>query len=510
MSRHKWLLLCAVSLGAVTAARPASAQQAISREDIEAMRAQISALQQEVRALKGRVNSTERTAEKTAKTQAAGLPSSKAPAPPPPTAVAKMSPGFQPSICTPDGRNCIAITSRLQFDVGGYNYRPNSRFTPVQRLDDGVNARRARIGVLGTFMGDWNYALIYDFGGSSDGFGGTAPGSLPGGGTSGIENAYLSYVGIPGLAIEAGYMDVIYTLGESMSSNDMMFMERASSAIVATNIAAGDFRSAAGARWYNDSFWLGAYATGPSSGAIHVGQSTSPAGTTEQFGGVARAVWHVANRKDFGVHIGADAEALFKPAENSATGIASLTLSDRPELRIDPTSLLTTGAIANVTSAQVYSAEAAANYGPFLLQGEYFFYNVDRASGLSSLSFNGGYVEAGWIITGESRAYNGSRAAYSGVVPNHPFSWADGGWGAWEIAARYSVVDLNDRLGSPDGVAGGKQAIITAGLNWYVNRNIRFMINYLHGTIDRQTSATDFTDAGAKFDAVAMRTQVAF
>ena len=86
----------------------------------------------------------------------------------------------------------------------------------------------------------------------------------------------------------------------------------------------------------------------------------------------------------------------------------------------------------------------------------------------------------------------------------------NGGWGAWEIAARYSVVDLNDRLGSPDGVAGGKQAIITAGLNWYVNRNIRFMINYLHGTIDRQTSATDFTDAGAKFDAVAMRTQVAF
>src|SRR5262245_3595006 len=59
-------------------------------------------------------------------------------------------------------------------------------------------------GLLGKFFEDWNYALIYDFGGSSDGFGGTAavgpaPGTpvgfLPGGATSGIENAYLSYTG---------------------------------------------------------------------------------------------------------------------------------------------------------------------------------------------------------------------------------------------------------------------------------------------------------------------------
>jgi phosphate-selective porin OprO/OprP len=54
------------------------------------------------------------------------------------------------------------------------------------------NARRARIGVVDKFLGDWDDALIYDFGGSSDGFGGTARtggtavGFLPGGGLSGI------------------------------------------------------------------------------------------------------------------------------------------------------------------------------------------------------------------------------------------------------------------------------------------------------------------------------------
>ena len=69
---------------------------------------------------------------------------------------------------------------------------------------------------------------------------------------------------------------------------------------------------------------------------------------------------------------------------------------------------------------------------------------------------------------------------------------------------------MNDQLGTVGGAAGGKQTVYTLGLNWYVNRNIRFMLNYLHGTVDKQLSATNTADAGAKFDAVAMRTQIAF
>src|SRR6266850_2042314 len=139
----------------------------------------------------------------------------------PSDAVVKM-PGNRPTICTADDRNCIAITSRMHFDGGGYDYHPNTPATVPQRLDNGVNVRRARIGVIGKFMEDWNYALIYDFGGSSDGFAGTASaggvpvGFLPGGALSGIENAYLSYTGFKPfggkMAIEGGVMDVPYAL----------------------------------------------------------------------------------------------------------------------------------------------------------------------------------------------------------------------------------------------------------------------------------------------------------
>ncbi len=51
---------------------------------------------------------------------------------------------------------------------------PNTAATVPQKLDSGENLRRARIGLAGKFFSDWNFALIYDFGGTSDGFGGAA------------------------------------------------------------------------------------------------------------------------------------------------------------------------------------------------------------------------------------------------------------------------------------------------------------------------------------------------
>jgi len=441
--------------------------------------------------------------------------------PPRPDAIVKM-PNNRPTICTADEQNCIALTSRLDFDAGGYDYRPNTANTKPQRLDDGVNARRARIGVLGKFLGDWNYVLFYDFADSSDGFagtasaGGTTVGFLPGGGLSGIERAYLSYTGVKPfggqLAIEGGYMKVPYALDKATSSNDTLFLEGASSEVIAVNIAAGNRRSAFGARWYNDIFWAGAYATGPTTGAIHSASSADPNGSTEQLGATARVAGQVISDNDYSLHLGADAEFLIKPPHNLVDNSFTLKLSDRPELRIDPAEIIDTGSMMGVSGAQVYSAEAAATYGPLFFQGEYFWYDVARNNlpGLPSLKFDGGYAQASLVLTGETHPYIPAYAAYGGIIPANPFSPWGGGWGAWEIAGRVSTVSLNDQLGTANGVAGGRQTIYTAGLNWYVNSNVRFMFDYLHGSIAKQVSPTNTGDAGTKFDAFAMRTQVAF
>ena len=113
-------------------------------------------------------------------------------------------------------------------------------------------------------------------------------------------------------------------------------------------------------------------------------------------------------------------------------------------------------------------------------------------------------------MTGETHKYNPGSASYCGVVPRTRSRWTGGGWGAWEIAGRVSTMDLNDQLGTATGIAGGRQNIYAAALNWYVNGNVRFMLNYLHGDVAKQISPTNAGDAGSKFDAFAMRTQVAF
>jgi phosphate-selective porin OprO and OprP len=244
---------------------------------------------------------------------------------------------------------------------------------------------------------------------------------------------------------------------------------------------------------------------------------------SEQYGAFTRAAGQIVSGKDangwaYSAHLGGEAEFLIQPPRNLVTGAQTLTLSDRPELRIDPTALITTGAIANVSDAQVYSVEAAATYGPLFFQGEYFWFNVDRTAetglppviGAPSAKFDGGYAEASWMLTGETHPYNPATAAYGAIKPLRPFALDGYSWGAWELAGRVSTMDLNDQLASAAGIAGGRQTIYTAGLNWYVNGNVRFMLNYLHGDIAKQASSISSADVGSRFDAIAMRTQIAF
>src|SRR5229473_2401757 len=528
MSRTKSGVATAVSLIGLMLASQAHAESGGNDQEIALLRQQLRLLEQKLDKLQKQTSAnTTAAANANAKVDATAKVANANAAipvkgPVAPSGAVVTMPGNRPTICTDDGLNCVAITGRIHLDGGGYDYHPNTAATVPQRLDNGVNARRARIGLVGKFMGDWNFGLIYDFGGTSDGFastagaGGAAVGFLPGGALSGLENAYLSYTGFKpfggNLAIEGGVMDLPYTLDEASSSNDIPFMERASSGITATNIAAGDFRSAFGARWYTDTFWAGAYVTGPTTGAIHSASSVNPPGTTEQYGVIARAAGQIVSGKDYSLHIGGDAEWLLQPPHNLIAGTQTLTLSDRPEVRIDPTTLVSTGALAGVSGAQVYSAEAAGTYGPLFFQGEYFWFNVDRNAfaPLPSLKFKGGYAEAAYVLTGETRPYNPGSASYGGIAPANPFSLSGGGWGAWEIAGRYSTIDLNDQIATASGAAGGRQTIYTLALNWYLNRNVRLMFDYLHGDVAKQVSPTNFADTGSKFNAFAMRTQVAF
>jgi phosphate-selective porin OprO/OprP len=112
-------------------------------------------------------------------------------------------------------------------------------------------------------------------------------------------------------------------------------------------------------------------------------------------------------------------------------------------------------------------------------------------------------------------------------VPEHVFTPWDGPCcGAFELAARYSTINLNNNFtpgvaptpGS-NAVGGGTQTVYAAGLNWYPNANVRFLFDFLHGRINKRFSTAAGggitgtplgTPVGGEFNAVVMRTQVAF
>ncbi len=65
-------------------------------------------------------------------------------------------------------------------------------------------------------------------------------------------------------------------------------------------------------------------------------------------------------------------------------------------------------------------------------------------------------------------------------------SWSVTGWGAWEIAARYSYANFdspNIPLNSSGQVQASRETLLTFGLNWYLNEYFRFMFNYDHAIV---------------------------
>ncbi len=141
----------------------------------------------------------------------------------------------------------------------------------------------------------------------------------------------------------------------------------------------------------------------------------------------------------------------------------------------------------------VIGVEAALVCGSFSVQGEYIQAFVNRGEG-SDLEFNSFYVQGSYIFTGEHRHYATDVAEFGRIRPQRNFG-DDGGMGAWEVAVRYSYLDLND-----EDLRGGRVSDVSAGLNWYVDPNVRVSWNYVHSNAHDSGFANIFQ----------MRLQVAF
>ena len=409
-------------------------------------------------------------------------------------------PQGRPTFTSNDGRFSAAVGLQLHYDIGGYfqgSRAPDTRGVP--RLNTfGENLRRGRVPFVFKYD-DVQVNLTPDFGSSPDG-------------TPTLFEANINWSPVKSLVATVGYYKPQYTLQDSMSSNDFLLLERPSIVEIARGIAAGDARAVVGARYAPDRYFLAGYLTGGT-----YGSQTASLAQPQQTGIAVRAAGRPVATADWDLHLGVSASDAFR-IQRTATG-QTLTLQDRPELRIDQNRLVSTGAL-NARSAYTYGPEFGLRWRNVMLQGEYIRIGVDRTNGGASaqtpgLAFSGGYAEASWVITGEPRKYVSAAGAFGAPKPQHPFSIKNGGYGAFELVARYSHLDLNDKVtralaaSSTGGVYGGTQTVYAVGLNWYPNEQLRLMLDYDIINVDRLNPAGT-TQVGQRIQAVALRAQAAF
>jgi phosphate-selective porin OprO/OprP len=394
----------------------------------------------------------------------------------------------RPTFASADGKTTISLRGRLSLDYANYfqddagplatDFRRGSfgdatEASRARDLNDGTNFRRAQFGIEGKIENDWQYSLIYEFGGSGQEDGGR------------IQDLYLQYNGFDWVRLRAGAFGPSVGYDDSISNADSLFLERASPAELQRQIAGGEGRTGVAA-YSNGEEWFGSVAV---TGAPIATQSFD-----EQLALVARVAWLPIKSNDFNLHVGANATYLLR-APDQGPDVAqryTLRLRDRPEIRVDGTRLIDTGNI-NTDTLLAPGLEAAANFQNFYVQGEYFLYQFERElpGGLPDPDFSGWYVQAAWALTGETRNWNAANGVFSGLKPAKPLSFDGDGWGALELALRYSFSDLNyreDLLPAAGGIRGGEQEAWTVGLNWYVNNNIRFLLDYQFVEVDRLSS----------------------
>lgn len=302
----------------------------------------------------------------------------------------------------------------------------------------GFNNRRARMGMGGKITDNWDGQVEVDF----------ADGSIS------PADFRLRRSFAHGGRLWIGQFKVPIGLNELTSSNEITFIERSSP----NNVIGVARRMGVAYELFGDKIGFKTMVYGRALGQRSAIEGDMP------LGAALRVVF--APRVLGGqLHL-AGAVAYEDLNDNN-----NLRLRDRPEARDSKggSVYLFDLPLTEVNNTLRTGLELLYINGPFSIEGEYLNLNVKRNEGTEP-SFSGFHVQTSYLLTGESRSY--SKGAVGGIKPSRES-------GAWELAARYSSIDLNEGE-----FQGGKQDNITLGLNYYATSRLRFMMNFVFMNAD--------------------------
>lgn len=368
------------------------------------------------------------------------------------------------SIQSADGQNQVRLRGVLHFD---------GRFMADDDTDltDQWQATRVRPILEGTVGGIYDFRFTPDFGQ----------------GRTVIQDAYVTGRFKPGFQVTAGKFKAPVGLERLQSANDIRFVSRAFPTSLAPNRDLG--LQAAGNLADNQFSYAVAWLNGSNDG-----------GSSEAFGDVdlnddkewaARVFLHpFASSDNFALQgLGLGIAGTYTDQAGTATQPLLPTFRTPAQAtffryRAGATPTLADGERTRLAPQLYYYA------GSFGLIGEYteVSQDVSRTVGTAvrsgTIDTTAWQLAASWFMTGEE-------ASFRGFKPNSVFSIDKDTWGAFELAARYHQLTVDDRafdggLNSyaDPAVSARKATGYSLGLNWYLNQNVKWVLNYEHTSFE--------------------------
>ncbi len=359
------------------------------------------------------------------------------------------------------GKDGFALKSsdgRFQLKLRGYA-QTDGRFylaDDEKRLVNTFLLRRVRPIFEGTFDKNFDYYLMLDFGG----------------GTTVVQDAYVDFHYWPQARLRLGKLKEPFGIERLQSGANLLFIERGLPNNLVPNRDIGV--------QFHGEVAKGAitYALGAFNGVADGGSADSDAGDEKDY--VARLfLLPFKNSKAValqGLGLGI--------AVSTGAHIGSATSPSLPAFRTPAQqtyfSYRADGSAANTTIAsgkrQRFSPQGYYYAGAFGLFGEYVRsqQEVTRGSTTAELRNEAWQMAGSFMLTGH-------KLSYRGVALPKPFEPKDGNWGAFELATRYGKIEIDDAafpIFADPAKAAQEATAWSLGLNWYLNRNVKFTVDY--------------------------------
>jgi len=158
----------------------------------------------------------------------------------------------------------------------------------------------------------------------------------------------------------------------------------------------------------------------------------------------------------------------------------------------------------------LFGLETVYQNGAFSAQAEYMAVIVQSIVG--PVFYHGAYLQGAYRLTGEHREFDRRLGALGTPIPFTDFIplKRDGicGWGAWEVAVRWSFVDLqnpasldghyyNSATNTFTGTSKAGNGLLndaTLGITWFLNPHFKMQANWIHAMLENDAKGWSQAD----------------